>query len=57
MKRPRVRIGTLMLLVVIVALAVALVIERRRSAKEIAALKAARFSPNVRFDSRFAPAQ
>jgi hypothetical protein len=33
MTRPRIRIGTLMLLVVIAALVVALVVERRRSAK------------------------
>ena len=33
MKRPRVRISTLMLLVVIVALAVALTVERRRTAR------------------------
>jgi hypothetical protein len=52
----RVRISTLMLLIIIAALAVALVVQERRSAREIAALKRA-FSPQTRFDSRFAPTQ
>ena len=40
MKWPRVRISTLMLLVVIAALVVTLAVERRRHAKEVEDLKA-----------------
>jgi hypothetical protein len=54
---PRIRIGPLMLLVVIAALAVALVVQDRRHAVEVDALKKAAFSPNVRFASRFASAE
>jgi hypothetical protein len=42
MKLPRVRISTLMLLVAIVALVVALVVERRRSARLVAQMQAER---------------
>jgi cell division protein FtsL len=42
MTRPRIRISTLMLLVIIAALAVALVIERRKSRQLLADAQAAR---------------
>jgi hypothetical protein len=42
MKRPRVRISTLMFLIVIAALVVALVLEKRRSAKLLADAQAER---------------
>jgi hypothetical protein len=57
MKRPRVRISTLMLLVVIAGLVASLVVQGQRHAKVVAELKAVRFSHNARFDTRFAPAQ
>lgn len=41
MKRPKVRIGTLMLLIIVVALSAALFIERRQHAQAVAALQAA----------------
>jgi hypothetical protein len=48
MKRPKIRIGTLMFLVVIVALTVALVLERQRSARLMVEAEARQAEAEVR---------
>jgi cell division protein FtsL len=53
MKRPRVRISTLMFLVVIAALVVALVLEKRRSARLLAEAEASAATERKRADIEF----
>ena len=57
MKRPKVRIGTLMLLVVIAALVVALVVEKRQSAKIAEELRAERDSARMSIEVALANAR